>query len=65
MDNKNKSLDSQLLAAKATITVKVDVENQLALASEHIQQIDRAKDDLNKELENASEYIVRLEEKFY
>lgn len=65
LDKKNKSLNSQLLAAKAIITVKEDVENQLALASEHIQQIDRAKDDLNKELENASEYIVRLEEKFY
>ena len=47
------------------LTVKQDVEKQLAMALEHNQQIDSAKDELNKELENASDYIVRLEDKFY
>ncbi len=65
LDKKNKSLDSQLLAAKAIITVKEDVEKQMALVVEHNKQIDEAKDGLNKELENASEYISRLEQKFY
>lgn len=37
----------------------------MALAVEHNKQIDEAKDGLNKELENASEYISRLEQKFY
>jgi hypothetical protein len=35
LDKKNKSLDSQLLAAKAIITVKEDVEKQMALVVEH------------------------------
>lgn len=45
--------------------VKHDVERQLATAMEHKHQIDAAKDELNKELENASDYIVNLEEKFF
>lgn len=35
------------------------------MAMEHKHQIDAAKDELNKELENASDYIVNLEEKFF
>ena len=31
----------------------------------HNQQIDAAKDEINKELANASDYIVRLEDKFF
>jgi chromosome segregation ATPase len=53
------------LALENVLTVKQDVEKQLAMALEHNQQIDSAKDELNKELENASDYIVRLEDKFY
>lgn len=53
------------MALENVLTVKQDVEKQLAMALEHNQQIDSAKDELNKELENASDYIVRLEDKFY
>ena len=35
------------------------------MAVEHNKQIDAQKDELNKELENASDYIVRLEDKFF
>ena len=45
--------------------MKADVENQVAMAVEHNKQIDAQKDELNKELENASDYIVRLEDKFF
>jgi hypothetical protein len=53
------------LAAHNLLTVKADVENQVAMAVEHNKQIDAQKDELNKELENASDYIVRLEDKFF
>lgn len=56
---------SNLLAAHNIISVKEDVERQLALMTEHNKQIDAAKDELNRELENASDYIVRLEDKFF
>lgn len=35
------------------------------MAQEHNQQIDLAKDELNRELENAADYITRLEDKFF
>ena len=54
-----------MLAAHNLLTVKADVENQVAMAVEHNKQIDAQKDELNKELENASDYIVRLEDKFF
>ena len=57
--------ESNLLASKNINAVKQDVEKQLAMAMEHKQQIDAAKDELNKELENASDYIINLEEKFF
>lgn len=54
-----------MLAAKSELAVKLDVEKQLATRNAHIKQIDEQKDDLSRELENASDYIVRLEDKFF
>jgi len=44
---------------------KADVEEQLRIAREHEAQMDRAKQGLQQELVNASEYIIGLENKFY
>jgi vacuolar-type H+-ATPase subunit H len=53
------------MALRNILTAKEDVESQLAMALEHNRQIDAAKDELNRELENASDYITRLEDKFF
>ena len=65
MEKQYQATLSQLLASQNVNQVKHDVERQLAMAMEHKHQIDAAKDELNKELENASDYIVNLEEKFF
>lgn len=61
----NKDLESNIIALQGVLQVKEDVENQLATAMEHNQQIDAAKDELNKEMEAASDYIANLEDKFF
>jgi len=47
------------------LTAKEDVEDQLAVTHEHNKQIDAEKDELTKELENAADYITRLEDKYF
>ena len=65
LEKNNKDLESSILALNDILTVKEDVEQQLAVARQHNDQIDQAKDELNRELENASDYITRLEDKFF
>jgi len=65
LDATNKAQASTILAQEETITAKEDVENQLDMVREHNELMDGQKDELNKELENASDYILRLEDKFF
>ena len=53
------------MAQEETIAAKEDVEKQLEMVREHNELMDGQKDELNKELENASDYILRLEDKFF
>ena len=57
--------ESYILELKVTLEAKVDVEDQLRMAREHAAVLDDAKNKLQIELENASSYIIELEEKFY
>lgn len=65
LETRNKDLESSILALNDILTVKEDVEAQLETALAHNKQLDQAKDELNRELENASEYISKLEDKFF
>ncbi len=58
-------LTSTVIELKEILTKKSDVEDQLRVAREHIEQIDLQKQQLQKELETASDYILELEEKVY
>jgi chromosome segregation ATPase len=57
--------ESFILELKARLEAKIDVEDQLRMAREHAAMLDDAKNKLQIELENASSYIIELEEKFY
>ena len=57
--------EAQILELQATLELKADIEEQLAMERAHSQQIDGQKQKLQSELENASSYIIELEEKFY
>ena len=57
--------DSEILALNTILAKKADVEEQLRIAREHEAQMDKAKQRLQSELENASAYIIELENKFY
>lgn len=57
--------DAENLALNTILLRKADVEEQLRIAREHEAQMDRAKQMLQAELENASAYIIDLENKFY
>ena len=67
MENKTTilSLESQNLSLNEQLAKKADVENQLEIARDHIAQLMGQKDNLQKELENATDYILELEEKVY
>ena len=56
--------DSEILALNALLKQKVDVEDQLRMAKETISQVEKAKQILQRELENASAFIIELESKF-
>jgi chromosome segregation ATPase len=57
--------ESYILELKVTLEANYDVEDQLRMAREHAAVLDDAKNKLQIELENASSYIIELEEKFY
>jgi hypothetical protein len=65
LEKQHQQTVSDLFGVQNILKVKEDVERQLAVTVEHNKQIDAAKDELNRELENASDYIVRLEDKFF
>ena len=65
LEKVHQDTSSKLLAASNMLMVKEDVEQQLAMVTEHRKQIDEAKDGLKNELEAASGYIEQLEQKFY
>lgn len=48
-----------------TIAKKVDIEDQLSEALEREKDNQAAREGLQKELENATDYILELEEKVY
>jgi len=54
-----------VLAMETDLTSKQDVEEQLRISREHEVELDLAKSKLQRELENASAYIIELEEKYY
>ena len=54
-----------MISLKEVITKKEDVEDQLQMAKEHIDQLDKQKQQCQKEIETASDYIIELEEKVY
>ena len=58
-------LNSTVIELKEIIMKKEDIEDQLRMAKEHIDQIDEQKQQLQKEIETASDYILELEEKVY
>lgn len=53
------------MALNETLSKKADVEDQLEAARQQIAQLAEQKDNLQKELENATDYILELEEKVY
>lgn len=57
--------DSEILALSSELDKKDDNEDQLRVSKELNEQQYRAKEALQKELENASAYIIELESKFY
>lgn len=59
------TLETKIVALNGELTKKIDVEKQLIAAQTHIIQLSEAKVKLQIELENASDYITELEEKFY
>jgi len=59
------SLESQNLSLSEQLTKKADVELQLAKAREHINELSQRQDQLQKALDNATDYILELEEKVY
>jgi len=59
------SLESKNFALEEQLVKKRDVEAQLAIALKQIQQLMSQKENLQKELENATDYVLELEEKVY
>ena len=60
-----KNQTSKITELEAIITRKSDVEAQLRMSREHEHQLIEQKERIQTELENASSYIIELEEKFY
>lgn len=58
-------LESTIISLTEIITKKADVEEQLRVSREFNAQMDAQKQELQKELETASAYILELEGKFY
>ena len=59
------TLKSTVIELREIITIKSDVEQQMAESKEEAQRHEDARDKLQKELETASDYILALEEKVY
>jgi outer membrane murein-binding lipoprotein Lpp len=57
--------ESHVIELNAEIARLSDIEKQFKLAFENAAEITISKDELQRELENASSYIIELEEKFY
>ena len=57
--------ESTILHLEEILVKKEDVEAQLAAAREHIRQLVEQKEVLQRDLENATDYILELEEKVY
>ena len=64
-DGKILSLESEIITLKETITKKEDIEEQLEEALNRERDSAEARENLQKELENATDYILELEEKVY
>ena len=58
-------LESKVLEQEQTIRVNEDIANQLAKAQQQQKEGQDARDQLQKEVETASDYILALEEKVY
>ena len=58
-------LDAIILELRAKLESKLDIEDQLHMCRQQAAQLDSSKSKLQVELENASSYIIELEEKFY
>ena len=59
------SLESRNLSLNEQLAKKADVENQLAIARDHVNQMIGQKENIQRELENSTDYILELEEKVY
>jgi DNA repair exonuclease SbcCD ATPase subunit len=59
------NMKSKILAHEQTIIQKEDVEDHHATSKEQIQELLEQKQTLQAELENATDYILELEEKVY
>ena len=57
--------ESKITELQAVIFAKKDIEEQLRVSREHEVKLEEAKERMQVELENASSYIIELEEKFY
>jgi chromosome segregation ATPase len=57
--------ESKIIELEAILVRKRDVEDQLRMSREHEAQLVEQKERMQLELENASSYIIELEEKFY
>jgi hypothetical protein len=57
--------ETTIITLKETIVKKEDIEDQLAEALEREKDNQAAREALQKELENATDYILELEEKVY
>jgi len=62
---KNLALQSNILELKQTIRVQEDTKDQLATSLKQAAEHQSSRDQLQKEVETASDYILALEEKVY
>jgi len=58
-------LETTIMELNQTIRTYKDIEKQLEMANKRIKEHQDARDQLQKELETASDYIQQLEEKVY
>ena len=65
LEGDNLELKGEIAALEETLAKKQDVEAQLAEALQREQDSQEARDGLQKELENATDYVLELEEKVY
>ena len=64
-DSKILDLESVIISLRAELEKFIDIEKQLAEALAREVDNRAARDSLQKELENATEYIITMEEKVY